>query len=63
MKTFKRTSYEVSWYEPKFGCNDIKSISNYDKAVALYKEKKAERRRHVSMEKIVSVLTKEFINI
>jgi len=62
MKTFKSVRYEVSWYQPKFGCNEIKSISNYDKAVALYNEKKAERRRHVSLEKIVSVLTKEFID-
>jgi hypothetical protein len=63
MKTFKRVSYEVSWYEPKFGYNDIKSMANYDKAVALYKEKKAARKRHVSLEKIVSVLTKEFITV
>ena len=61
MKTFKNIRYEVSWYEPKFGCNDIKSISNYDKAVALFQQKKLERRRHVSLEKIVSTLTKEFI--
>jgi len=62
MKTFKSVRYEVSWYQPKFGCNEIKSMSNYVKAVALYNEKKAERRRHVSLEKIVSVLTKEFID-
>ena len=61
MKTFKNVRYEVSWYEPKFGCNDIKSMSNYDKAVVLFQQKKLERRRHVSLEKIVSVLTKEFI--
>ena len=61
MKTFKNVRYEVSWYNPKFGCNDIKSMSNYDKALALYNEKKLERRHHVSLEKIVSVLTKEFI--
>ena len=63
MKSFKNVRYEISWYNPKFGCNEIKSISNYDKAVALYKEKKAERRHHVSLEKIVSLLTKEFITI
>ena len=61
MKTFKKTSYEVSWYNPELGWNNIETMSNYDKAVALYKEKKAERRRHVSLEKIVSVLSKEFI--
>ena len=61
MKAFKKTSYEVSWYNPKFGCNDIKSMSNYDKALALYNEKKLQRRRHVSLEKIISALTKEFI--
>ena len=63
MKTFKNVRYEVSWYEPKFGCNDIKSMVNYDKAVALFQQKKLERRRHVSLEKIVSVLSKEFITI
>jgi hypothetical protein len=61
MKTFKNVRYEVSWYDPKFGCNDIKSFSNYNKAVALFQQKKLERRRHVSLEKIASVLTKEFI--
>jgi len=63
MKTFKNVRYEISWYDPKFGCNDIKSFSNYNKAVALYNEKKAERRRHVSLEKIASILTKEFITL
>ena len=61
MKTFKNVRYEVSGYEPKSGCNDIKAMSNYDNAVLSYNEKKLERRRHVSLEKIVSVLTKEFI--
>jgi len=61
MKTFKNVRYEVSWYEPKFGCNEIKSMSNYGKAVTLFQQKKLERRRHVSLEKIVSTLTKEFI--
>jgi hypothetical protein len=61
IKTFKNVRYEVSWYNPKFGCNDIKSMSNYDKAVVLFQQKKLERRRHVSLEKIVSVLSKEFI--
>ena len=61
MKTFKNVRYEVSWYNPKFGCNDIKSMSNYGKALALYNEKKLQRKRHVSLEKIASVLTKEFI--
>ena len=63
MKTFKYIRYEVSWYNPKLGWNDVKSIANYDKAVKLYQEKKAERRRHVSLEKIVTVLTKEFIEV
>jgi hypothetical protein len=63
LKTVKKVRYEVSWYEPKFGSNDIKSMANYDKAVALFKEKKAARKRHVSLEKIVSVLTKEFITV
>ena len=61
MKTFKNIRYEVSWYEPKFGCNDIQMTSNYDKALSLYNEKKLQRRRHVSLEKIVSVIKKEFI--
>ena len=61
MKIFKNVRYEVSWYEPKFGCLDIKSMSSYDKALILYNDKKLERRRHVSLEKIASVLTKEFI--
>jgi hypothetical protein len=61
MKTFKNIRYEVSWYEPKFGANDIQMTSNYDKALSLYNEKKLARRRHVSLEKIVSVITKEFI--
>ena len=61
MKTFKNVRYEFSWYDPKLGANDIQSFSNYDKAVVLFQQKKLERRRHVSLEKIASVLTKEFI--